>query len=326
MAQEYGFFDSTSYETVDNIPIGNKAKDQTFFARYFASFIKNGVFTLNSFAPTVSSGMTLSVSAGQCFINGYYAFDDEAETKTFTTDSTQHEYWLVQRCDTANGEINAIWITDPASGLLPTRDGAIYDLVLCKVTIPGGATALTVSMIEDCRSDETLCGIVSAINDGLIGTIDPQWIASVGQLLGCAYATTSTSAADATIKMAEITDDTFSSLRSGVLIILTLANGNSVQSPSLNINSFGPVPIVSGMAGSLATNWPNGAALLVYTGSSFVLLNSAERYVPLTGGTMTGQLKAQANTDYSTYQVRNIALSTTAAVPTGNGSLLGVYE
>lgn len=44
------------------------------------------------------------------------------------------------------------------------------------------------------------------------------------------------------------------------------------------------------------------------------------------GGTMTGKLYAQANTDYTTYQVRNIALSTTAATPTGNGSLLGVYQ
>ena len=44
------------------------------------------------------------------------------------------------------------------------------------------------------------------------------------------------------------------------------------------------------------------------------------------GDTMTGILVAQANTAYTTYQVRNIALSTTAAIPTGNGSLLGVHS
>lgn len=43
------------------------------------------------------------------------------------------------------------------------------------------------------------------------------------------------------------------------------------------------------------------------------------------GGTLTGSLVAQANTNYTTYQVRNIALNTTAATPTGNGSILGVY-
>lgn len=45
----------------------------------------------------------------------------------------------------------------------------------------------------------------------------------------------------------------------------------------------------------------------------------------LSGGTMTGQLKAQANTEYTTYQVRNMAFSTSASTPTGNGSVLGVY-
>lgn len=45
-----------------------------------------------------------------------------------------------------------------------------------------------------------------------------------------------------------------------------------------------------------------------------------------TGGTMTGVLTAQANTNYTTYQVRNIALSTSASTPTGTGSILGVYS
>ena len=44
------------------------------------------------------------------------------------------------------------------------------------------------------------------------------------------------------------------------------------------------------------------------------------------GDTMTGALIAQANTNYTTYQVRNIAFSTSASVPTGNGSILGVYS
>lgn len=52
---------------------------------------------------------------------------------------------------------------------------------------------------------------------------------------------------------------------------------------------------------------------------------TANAAMPKSGGTMTGTLKAKANTSYTTYQVRNIALSTTAAVPTGNGSILGVY-
>ena len=49
-------------------------------------------------------------------------------------------------------------------------------------------------------------------------------------------------------------------------------------------------------------------------------------YMPKAGGTFTGKAYAQANTSYTTYQLRNIALSKSAATPTGNGSILGVYS
>lgn len=42
--------------------------------------------------------------------------------------------------------------------------------------------------------------------------------------------------------------------------------------------------------------------------------------------TLTEKIIAQSNTAYTTYQVRNIAFSTSASVPTGNGSILGVYS
>lgn len=45
----------------------------------------------------------------------------------------------------------------------------------------------------------------------------------------------------------------------------------------------------------------------------------------VSGGTMSGELKAQANTNYTSYQVRNMAFSTSASLPTGNGSVIGVY-
>ena len=46
----------------------------------------------------------------------------------------------------------------------------------------------------------------------------------------------------------------------------------------------------------------------------------------VSGGTMQGELKAQSNTNYTSYQVRNMAFNTSASVPTGNGSVLGVYS
>lgn len=49
-------------------------------------------------------------------------------------------------------------------------------------------------------------------------------------------------------------------------------------------------------------------------------------YLPKSGGTMTGVLKAYTNTQYTTYQVRNIALNRSASTPTNTGDILGVYS
>ena len=51
-----------------------------------------------------------------------------------------------------------------------------------------------------------------------------------------------------------------------------------------------------------------------------------DTYLPKSGGTMTGVLKAYTNTQYTTYQVRNIALNTSAGTPTNTGDILGVYR
>lgn len=56
--------------------------------------------------------------------------------------------------------------------------------------------------------------------------------------------------------------------------------------------------------------------------------DKADGAIPKSGGTMTGKLVAQSNTDYATKQVRNIVCST--AEPTSsdgaNGDLWAVYE
>lgn len=48
--------------------------------------------------------------------------------------------------------------------------------------------------------------------------------------------------------------------------------------------------------------------------------------MPKSGGTFTGMVVGASNANHTAYQLRNIALSTSASTPTGNGSLLGVYS
>ena len=69
----------------------------------------------------------------------------------------------------------------------------------------------------------------------------------------------------------------------------------------------------------------NGKADTSHTHNEYATTTALNNKLDKSGGTLTGTLTAQANTNYTTYQVRNIALNTTAATPTGNGSILGVY-
>ncbi|MDD6799054.1 MAG: hypothetical protein PUE85_01335 [Firmicutes bacterium] len=170
----YGLFDSTSYTEVNGIRVYNKAQTADFFARYFSSFVGNGVLLRPSanFSVLSSAGMTVQIRPGSAFINGYFAFDDDTEYHTFSSDSVPHDYYAVLRLDTGLGEINLIWITDPEAGSLPERSGDIWDLVVAKVSVPAGASSVTDQMITDLRSDASVCGFVSSLIDGIGAVVD----------------------------------------------------------------------------------------------------------------------------------------------------------
>lgn len=107
---------------------------------------------------------------------------------------------------------------------------------------------------------------------------------------------------------------------------------NSTGGATLNVNSTGAKTIKTSWGDAFPSGIAAGTWLTVIYSSvlnCYVLqgleVNPADK-VNKSGDTMTGQLVAQANANYTTYQVRNIALSTSAATPTGLGSLLGVYS
>ena len=95
------------------------------------------------------------------------------------TDRVQAQYL---RLNEATGEIGlAIWhdvtingdldnggeIVDEFTGeVIPKRSGGYYDVILCIVTIPAGATEVTPDMIRDLRGDERYCGFVRSKVDG----------------------------------------------------------------------------------------------------------------------------------------------------------------
>ena len=118
----------------------------------------------------------------------------------------------------------------------------------------------------------------------------------------------------------ELTSETATSF-SGLL----KGNGSGIETAVSGVDYQAPLTFDSTPTSGSTNPVTSGGIYSALAGKSDTDHTHSE-YVPLAGGTMTGKLVAQNNTEYTTYQVRNIALSTSASTPTGYGSLLGVYS
>lgn len=312
MAQRYGLFDSTEIvETIDGYPQGNRAETADFFAKYFSNFISNGVFARPStnFMVLSKSGLTVTVKAGACFINGYMAWDSEDEDHTFTKDAAAHNYYLVQRMYLPDGTITKTWLTDPDMSSVPIRTATTYDLVIARVNVPGNTSEVTDSMITDYRFDTDMCGIVhglieqldtsdiahqlnsaaeefiNAAETSLItwqGTFD-QWFNAVkGQLSGDAATALEANKTARTYAVCETAAET--SAKTAALDGYYLAPGQTVYvrfinsvpgGATLNVNGTGNVAMYNRGQAITGADIPAGAtAALVYNGERYDLLNA----------------------------------------------------
>lgn len=117
---------------------------------------------------------------------------------------------------------------------------------------------------------------------------------------------------------ADIIDEKLKEIEDGI---------KNIEVPVTSVNGkTGDVVLTAEDVGGAATISDISSAISSHNSNNNAHSAQFANKLDKSGGTMTGKLYAQPNTDYTTYQVRNIALSTTAATPTGNGSLLGVYQ
>lgn len=172
MSLKSGMFDSTEIVTsVSGYPVGNKAVSADFFARYFASFIGNGVFksAADSFQVIRSSGLKVKVRPGKAFIKGYFCYDDAESTFTLSASSSvKKTYYIGLRLDLSAGAISMVCVD---SGTYPVRNDTVYDLALAKIVVPINAASLSESNITDLRSDRELCGFAMCIPE-TIGNVE----------------------------------------------------------------------------------------------------------------------------------------------------------
>ncbi len=149
-----GFFNNTPL-TVEDI------------AHFARGMMTNGVLMEDGSEMAVSagsSGMTFSVAAGYCWINGRYGQAENAETVTLANgDGTNpRKDRIVARLDIDAKTISIAVIegTPASSPTVPDviRTDSVYDLGLAVVDVPAGAITAGACTVTDTRRDNTVCG------------------------------------------------------------------------------------------------------------------------------------------------------------------------
>ena len=143
------------------------------FAKYFSSFIGNGVFPNPSTNLQVLSNnnMTVSIDIGKAYINGYYYENTTKLVKTIdVADGVLNRIDLVVlRLDFTNREIK-VYVkegTFASSPVAPSlqRDSDMYELGIAEISISAGATTITQGDITDLRLNNDYCGVVHGVVD-----------------------------------------------------------------------------------------------------------------------------------------------------------------
>lgn len=169
--QTSGFFDANQTgNTYDRIYYVDD------FARYFASFVGNGVFAKQEGKLQVKASthpaMTVEIQTGAAWINGYwYRVDGDPIVLP------------VQVADGINPRIDSVVVrwskadrkcsvevkkgtpsVNPSPQSL-TRGPDVYELQLATIKVAGGATVIRQADITDTRPDNAVCGWVVGIVD-----------------------------------------------------------------------------------------------------------------------------------------------------------------
>lgn len=168
MAEQSGFFDAHLVGGVyDRVYLAAS------FAKYFASFIGNGVFGGKSSELMVqqkpAADMSVKVLSGQAWINGYwYENDDELSLAIDVADGVLNRIdAIVLRWNNSERVIRlAVKKGVPATNAsvpMIQRNADFYELKLAQIYIKAGATRITQADITDTRLNNEVCGFVHGV-------------------------------------------------------------------------------------------------------------------------------------------------------------------
>lgn len=165
MAEQSGFFDAHLVDgEYDRVYLAEH------FAKYFASFIGNGIFGGKSNELMVRENETASmgvrVLSGQAWIDGYwYENDDEHLLTIDIADGVLHRIDSVVVRWNHSQRIIRLAVKKGVAATVPVapivqRDDDYYELKLADIYIKAGTTKITQSSITDKRLNTSECGLV----------------------------------------------------------------------------------------------------------------------------------------------------------------------
>ncbi|WP_061334290.1 hypothetical protein, partial [Clostridium botulinum] len=142
------------------------------FARYFSTFIGNGVFPnpANQLqVVAIDNNMQVRIKKGYAWINGYmYENTDDYILKLDPADGVLNRIdRIVLRLDFLERKIKAIvkkgqYASSPVAPVLQ-RDADAYEIAIVDVYVRNGVISIMQSNITDLRLNKEFCGIVHAV-------------------------------------------------------------------------------------------------------------------------------------------------------------------
>lgn len=157
MAELYSFFNSKDHD---------RRYNARHWADYFKPLFKSGVFN-GDLQVTANDDMTVTIETGYAWIDGYAYHLTEPITVDLETASGNMNRvdnikirldltnrWIKHAEDTGNYYSGTPIPKDPEI------TATVHDLIIARVNVAAGTTAITQDMITDTRMDETLCGWV----------------------------------------------------------------------------------------------------------------------------------------------------------------------
>ena len=147
---------------------GDRKVLYTAFRSLFHAYFTNGVFLTsgeNNIQAVAKNGMTVTVKAGKCNINGVFCeIDSDVDVTLDSAGSSARTDRIVLRLNDneESRNVSVVVLKGNPNAVALTRTGAIYDLCIAEVAVGTGVSSISNANINDTRLDTELCGIVAS--------------------------------------------------------------------------------------------------------------------------------------------------------------------